>query len=186
MVKKAKRKKSKKQKGPGNNILILISIVILIFVVFLSSNYIFKTDEKVPKTTTTIVATTTLTTSTTIPTIQTCSNFSWYIDDVEEFELAGSYKNILVDLKTQYMGYEEGNYVPGMYDFKILDSGGKYYSAQEGYYRCAEEDAFKLGRLNTGDESSGCLEFRILDVNEPTKLIFYDYFVHTLCEIHLP
>jgi len=179
-----KRKKVKKSKSPVKyDILIILLVIVLIIAIPFLSN-ILKT-RKTVTTTSTILMTTTTSPVATIPGVQTCSNFTWNIDDVKEFELRGDYKNVLVNFTVQYIGPEEENYYNGSYQFKILDNDEKYYNPQESYYRCDYENTFRIGMVNPDDRKSGCLEFRILDTNEPLKLIFYDYIVHTLCEIDL-
>jgi len=222
-----KRKKVKKSKSPVKYdiLIILLVIVLIIAIPFLSnilktrktvtttstilmttttspvatipgvqtcSNFTWNIDDvkefelrKTVTTTSTILMTTTTSPVATIPGVQTCSNFTWNIDDVKEFELRGDYKNVLVNFTVQYIGPEEENYYNGSYQFKILDNDEKYYNPQESYYRCDYENTFRIGMVNPDDRKSGCLEFRILDTNEPLKLIFYDYIVHTLCEIDL-
>ena len=181
---KKRKKKVKKIIIPVNtDILIMVSILVLIFVMFFSSEYISKTRETT--TTSTITTTSIPSPTTTIPKIQTCSNFTWEIDDMKEFGLRGDYKIVLVNFTAQYIGPEEQDYYTGSHQFKILDDGGRYYNPQETYYRCDYANTFKIGIVRPEKEMSGCLEFRILDINEPTKLVFYDYIVHTMCEIDL-
>jgi len=186
MRKKRRTKKIKKPKYPvSNNVLIIILIIVLIFAIFSLSKYFSQTGEKTTTTSTTIQTTITTTSITTIPTIQTCSNFTWVVDDVNEYDLMGNYKFVVVDFTAQYIGLEEEEYLSGLYQFKILDDGGKYYNPQESYFRCEESNTFKIDTVSPGDEISGCLEFRILDINVPKKLLFYDYIVHTMCGIDL-
>ncbi len=181
---KKRKKKVKKIIIPVNtDILIMLSMFVIIFAIFFSSEYI----SKIRETSTTITITTTSTTfpTTTIPEVQTCSNFTWKIDDMKEFDLKGDYRFVLVNFTARYIGPEEENYYNGSYQFKILDDGRKYYNPQESYYRCDFSNTFRIGIVRPEDKKSGCLEFRVLDTNEPIKLIFYDYIIHTMCEIDL-
>lgn len=176
-----KKKKIKKPKHLETDILIMILVLLFIIVIVFSLEFVLK-----PKDITTTTVTTTIFPTTTIPTIQTCSNFTWTIDDITEFDLRGGFRMVVIDFTTEYIGPEEEDYGwAGSHQFKILDNEGKYYNPQEAYYRCEAENVFKLGVLNYGNKTSGCLEFRVPDSNEPTKLVFYDYIIGKMCEIDL-
>ena len=108
------------------------------------------------------------------------------INDIEMFDLAGGSRIIVVDFSTQYIGTQQINYgQAGTHRFKILDDSGKYYNPQQTYLYCSYSDAFRLGVARSGYKTSGCLEFIVSDFNEPTKLVFYDDVIYTMCEIDL-